>query len=101
MTSEPRKLRGDGQERKKQTPLHTSAMTEKFNLFYIPNTDFVTFRFLKLSNFHREKEGSRDGAVVRALTSLWLVVFLAPRCSSSPGSLVIPIALEPTFNYKF
>ena len=39
----------------------------------------------------------RDSAVLRALASLLLVLFLAPRGSS----LVIPIALEPTFNYKF
>ena len=42
----------------------------------------------------------RDSAVLRALASLLLVLFLAPR-GSSPGSPVIPVALEPTFNYKF
>ena len=101
MTSEPRKLRGDGQERKKHTPLYPSNMSKEFNLLYIPNTVFIAFRFLKLFTFHRGKGESRDGAAVRALTSLWLVFFLSPRRSSSLGSLVIPVALEPTFNYKF
>ena len=76
-------------------------MSKEFNLFYIPNTVFIAFRFLKLFTFHRGKGGSRAGAVERALTSLWLVLFLGPRCSSSLGGLEFPVALEPTFNYKF
>ena len=44
----------------------------------------------------RGGEGGGGGSVLRALSSLLLVLFLAP----SLVSLVIPFALEPTFNYK-
>ena len=49
MTSKPRKLLGNGQERNK-TLLYTSAVTRKFYLFS-QNTDVETFRSLGFFTF--------------------------------------------------